>query len=170
MSGAARRGFLGLGSNEGERLDSLRAARELLHRSEAPGGLHVLASSSAYETEPQAGAVGQREFVNACLEIETALEPEPLLDLCKGVERTLGREAGAERHAPRPIDVDLLLLGELEHHSERLALPHADITRRRFVLVPLLELDPVLVLPDGTSLSAALAALEGQRVERIGAL
>ena len=166
----ARRGFLGLGSNEGERLEHLRAARELLHRSEAPGGLHVLASSSAYETEPQAGAVGQREFVNACLEIETALEPEPLLDLCKGVERALGRDARAERHAPRRIDVDLLLLGELEHSSARLTLPHPDLTRRRFVLVPLLELDPALALPDGTSLSAALAALEGQRVERIGAL
>ncbi len=166
-----RRGFLGLGSNEGERLESLCAARELLHRPAAePGALRVVASSSAYETEPQAGAVGQREFVNACLEIETALEPEPLLDLCKSVERALGRDAGAERHAPRPIDVDLLLLGELEHRSERLTLPHPDLTRRRFELVPLLELDPALALPDGTSLKAALAALEGQRVERIGAL
>ena len=165
-----RRGFLGLGSNEGARLASLRAARELLHRPETSGGLRVLASSSAYETEPQAGAVGQRDFINACLEIETALEPEPLLEACKRVERTLGRDRRAEPHAPRPIDVDLLLLGDLEFRSDRLDLPHPDVTERRFVLVPLLELDPGLALPDGRLLAEALAVIEGQRVERIGAL
>jgi len=132
--------------------------------------VRVVASSSVYETEPQAGAVGQREFFNACLEIETALAPEPLLDLCKAVERRLGRETGGERHAPRPIDVDVLLLGDDEHRSERLTLPHPDVTQRRFVLVPLLELHPALALPDGTSLTKALAALGDQRVERVGAL
>jgi 2-amino-4-hydroxy-6-hydroxymethyldihydropteridine diphosphokinase len=165
-----RRGFLGLGSNEGERLESLRAARELLHRPEAPGGLRILASSSAYETEPQGEAVGQRDFVNACLEIETALEPEPLLEVCKRVERTLGRDRHAGRHSPRPIDVDLLLLGDLEYRSDRLTLPHPDVTRRRFVLAPLLELDPGLALPDGSLLAEALAGTGGQRVEPIGAL
>ncbi len=64
----------------------------------------------------------------------------------------------------------MLLLGELEHHSERLTLPHPDVTQRRFVLAPLLELEPALALPDGTSLQAALASLEGQSVERIGVL
>ena len=93
-----------------------------------------------------------------------------LLELCHEVEEALGRERGGARHGPRPIDVDVLLLGDLEHRSERLTLPHPDVTQRRFVLVPLLELDPTLALPDGTSLSAALAALEGQWVERIGAL
>jgi 2-amino-4-hydroxy-6-hydroxymethyldihydropteridine diphosphokinase len=165
-----RRGFLGLGSNEGDRLESLRAARERLHRPDAPSGLRVLASSSAYETEPQAEAIGQRDFVNACLEIETALEPEPLLEVCKRVERTLGRDRRSGHHSPRPIDVDLLLLGELEYRSDLLVLPHPEVTERRFVLVPLLELDPGLVLPDGKSLADALAGLEGQQVERIGAL
>ena len=130
----------------------------------------MLAASSAYETEPQAGAVGQRDFLNACLAIETALEPEPLLGLCKRVERALGRPGAEGRHAPRPIDVDVLLLGDLEHRSERLTLPHPDILARRFVLVPLLELEPALALPDGTSLDDALAATEGQRVERVGPL
>jgi 7,8-dihydro-6-hydroxymethylpterin-pyrophosphokinase len=73
-------------------------------------------------------------------------------------------------HAARPIDVDVLLLGELEHRSERLTLPHPDLTQRRFVLVPLLELEPELALPDGTRLAPALAALAGQRVERVGGL
>jgi 2-amino-4-hydroxy-6-hydroxymethyldihydropteridine diphosphokinase len=131
----------------------------------------VVASSSAYETEPQGGAAGQRDFLNACLRVETDLEPEALLDACRRVERALGRRrAQGTHHAPRPIDVDLLLLGDLERRSERLTLPHPELTFRRFVLVPLLELDPDLALPDGTSLAGALAALEGQRVELAGDL
>jgi len=130
----------------------------------------VLAASSVYETEAQEGAAGQRDFLNACLAIETELEPEPLLDACKEVEGALGRPVPRARHAPRPIDVDVLLLGELEHRSERLILPHPDLARRRFVLEPLLELDPHLALPDRTPLAPGLAALAGQRVERVGAL
>jgi 7,8-dihydro-6-hydroxymethylpterin-pyrophosphokinase len=71
------------------------------------------------------------------------------------------------RHGPRPIDVDVLLLGEGEHRSERLTLPHAEVTSRRFVLEPLLELDPDLRLPDGTRLAERLAAVANQRVERV---
>ena len=75
------------------------------------------------------------------------------------------------RHGPRPLDVDLLLLGDIELESERLTLPHPEVTSRRFVLVPLLELDPDLALPDGTKLADALAALgEEERVERAGTL
>ncbi len=130
----------------------------------------MVATSGAYETEPQDEAVGQDDFLNACIEIETALEPEALLDACKDVEQELGRRADPRRHAPRPIDVDILLLGEVEFRDERLAVPHPDLTRRRFVLVPLLELDPALALPDGTRLAPVLEALEGQRVERTGPL
>jgi 2-amino-4-hydroxy-6-hydroxymethyldihydropteridine diphosphokinase len=97
--------------------------------------------------------------------IETDLEPEPLLDACKAVELDLGRRPGGPRHGPRPIDVDLLLLGDREHRSERLRLPHPEVRSRRFVLEPLLELDPDLELPDGTALVGELAALAGQRVE-----
>jgi 7,8-dihydro-6-hydroxymethylpterin-pyrophosphokinase len=75
------------------------------------------------------------------------------------------------RHGPRPLDVDLLLLGDLELETERLTLPHPQVTGRRFVLVPLLELDPELALPDGTRLADALAALgERERVELVGPL
>ena len=151
----------------GERLGNLRAACDLI---DAYPGILVLGASSAYETEPQDDAVGQRDFLNACLAIETELEPEELLGACQHVEGELGRPAGGPHHAPRPIDVDVLLLGELEHHSERLTLPHPDLTHRRFVLEPLLELDPELALPDGAPLASRLAALEGQRVERIGSI
>jgi 2-amino-4-hydroxy-6-hydroxymethyldihydropteridine diphosphokinase len=111
----------------------------------------------------------QREFLNACLMVETALEPESLLDACKAVENEVGRTPGGIRHGPRVIDVDLLLLEGVLFSSDRLRLPHAEVTSRRFVLVPLLELDPGLRTPDGSVLSQALAALgEGQQVRRAG--
>jgi 2-amino-4-hydroxy-6-hydroxymethyldihydropteridine diphosphokinase len=132
--------------------------------------VRVVGASDVYETEPQGEVTDQPDFLNACLEVETELGPEELLAACKEVERALGREPGGPRHGPRPIDVDVLLLGDLEHRSERLTVPHRDVLRRRFVLVPLLELDPGLSLPDGTSLAAALERLEGQRVRRVGPL
>jgi 2-amino-4-hydroxy-6-hydroxymethyldihydropteridine diphosphokinase len=101
--------------------------------------------------------------------VTTPLDPEELLDAAKAVEREVGREAGGARHGPRVIDVDVLLLGDLRHQSQRLTLPHADLVARRFVLVPLLELDPELTLPGGERLSERLAALPaGQAVRRVG--
>jgi 2-amino-4-hydroxy-6-hydroxymethyldihydropteridine diphosphokinase len=159
-------GYVGLGSNVGDRRAHLQAAARALPEH----GVHVLGSSSVYETEPVGLVTDQREFLNACLAIETDLEPEPLLDACKQVERELGREPGGIRHGPRPIDVDLLLLDAIEYASARLRLPHPEVVSRRFVLVPLLELDPGLTLPDGTQLAGALAALgdDGQEVVRAG--
>jgi 2-amino-4-hydroxy-6-hydroxymethyldihydropteridine diphosphokinase len=155
-----RDGYLGLGSNEGDRLANLRAAREALARH----GVEVVASSSVYETAPQGEVTDQPDFLNACLRIRTGLDAEGLLDACKRVEHELGRAPGGVRHGRRPIDVDVLLLGDLEHHSERLTLPHAEVTNRRFVLEPLLELDPALRLPDGRPLAELLPALADQRV------
>ncbi len=129
-----------------------------------------MASSSVYETEPQGDVRDQPDFLNACLAVETSLGPEELLRACKRVERELGRARGGVRHGPRPIDVDLLLLGDLEHRSERVVLPHPQIRSRRFVLEPLLELDPALELPDGTRLRDELEGVAGQRVERAGRL
>jgi 2-amino-4-hydroxy-6-hydroxymethyldihydropteridine diphosphokinase len=162
----SRVGYLGLGSNIGERRDHLLAAVAAL----PAHGVTVLASSSTYETEPVGLVLDQPDFLNACLQVETELDPEPLLDACKAVEREVGRAAGGVRHGPRVIDVDLLLLGDLELRSERLSLPHREVTSRRFVLVPLLELAPDLTLPDGTPLAPSLEALgPGQDVSRFGA-
>jgi len=133
--------------------------------------VEVEAVSSAYETEPVGEVLDQPDFLNAAIRIRTDLEPEELLDLCKQIEAERGRALDASRHSPRPLDVDLLLLGDLELRTERLALPHSEVASRRFVLTPLLELDPELSLPDGTSLAGVLAALgPGQDVERIGPL
>ena len=161
---SARTGYLGLGSNVGDRRAHLIDAVAALPRH----GVQVLASSSVYETEPVGEVPDQREFLNACVRITTALEPEALLDACKAVERELGRLPGGVRHGPRPIDVDLLLLGDVRYASDRLRLPHREVTSRRFVLVPLLELDPGLMTPDGVRAADALAALEGQAVRVAG--
>jgi 2-amino-4-hydroxy-6-hydroxymethyldihydropteridine diphosphokinase len=156
-------GYLGLGSNEGDRLANLRAARGALGRH----GIEVTGSSSVYETAPQGEVTDQADFLNACLRIHTSLDPEQLLDACKAVERELGRTAGGVRHGPRPIDVDVLLLGECELVSERLTLPHPEVTSRRFVLEPLLELEPGLALPGGVSLAQRLPQVADQRVTRL---
>ena len=157
------RGYLGLGSNEGDRLANLRAARDAL-------GEMVVASSSVYETEPQGEVLDQADFLNAVVAVETDLEPGELLDACKAVERRLGRDPGSERHGPRPIDVDVLLLGNIEVSTERLTLPHPEVTARRFVLEPLLEIDPRVELPDGTRLAGRLDAVSDQRVSPAGLL
>ncbi|HEV7481672.1 MAG TPA: 2-amino-4-hydroxy-6-hydroxymethyldihydropteridine diphosphokinase [Solirubrobacterales bacterium] len=162
-----RGGYLGLGSNVGDSAGHLRAAIELLRER----GVEVEAVSSAYVTEPVGEILDQPDFLNAAIRIRTELEPEALLDVCKAVEVERGRALQAPRHSPRPLDVDLLLLGDLELETERLTLPHREVASRRFVLAPLLELDPDLILPDGTRLADALAVLPaGQRADRVGPL
>jgi 2-amino-4-hydroxy-6-hydroxymethyldihydropteridine diphosphokinase len=155
---AERIGYLGLGSNVGERRGQLEAAVAALGRH----GIEVVASSPVYETEPVGEILEQRAFLNACLQIRTSLGPEELLDECKAIERELGREPGGPRHGPRPIDVDLLVIEGVEHRAERLTLPHPDLLSRGFVLVPLLDLDPELTTPAGERLADALAALDDE--------
>lgn len=150
-----RRGLLGLGSNVGDRRARLQAAVDALPAI----GVRVLAASSVYDTDPVGEVLDQPSFLNACLLVETGLEPLELLDAVKRVEAELGREAGGVRHGPRAIDIDILLLGEIELAHERMTLPHEQVLARRFVLVPALELDFELATPDGRRLSDALATL-----------
>lgn len=130
-------------------------------------GVTVLRSSSTYDTEPVGLVLDQPDFLNACIEVETSHGPAELLEACKAVEREVGREPGGVRHGPRVVDVDVLLLGDLEWSSERLTLPHPEVRSRRFVLVPLLELDPDLRLPGGDRLAGSLAALGGGQDVRL---
>ena len=172
MSGArigrtsgARIGYLGLGSNVGDRRANLQAALDGL----AAHAVAVLASSSVYDTDPVGEILDQPQFLNACLRIETALQPPVLLAAAKQLELEVGREADGARHGPRLIDIDVLLLGDLELTSERLTLPHEQVLQRRFVLIPLLELDFELRTPAGESLAEALAALDlDEGVRRAG--
>jgi 2-amino-4-hydroxy-6-hydroxymethyldihydropteridine diphosphokinase len=161
-------GYLGLGSNVGDRRTNLQATVELLWGH----GVVVLLSSSVYETAPVGEVLAQRAFYNACLRVETTFKPERLLDACKAVEHAFGRvqagEPGYVKHGPRQIDVDLLLLGQTTFESERLTLPHREVTSRRFVLVPLLELDPRLEVPGKGRAADFLDAIDGQDVHRVG--
>jgi 2-amino-4-hydroxy-6-hydroxymethyldihydropteridine diphosphokinase len=150
----ARIGLLGLGSNVGDRRLHLQRAVDALPAT----GVGVLAASSVYDTDPVGEVLDQPSFLNACLRVETALEPLELLDAVKRLEHELGREDGV-RHGPRAIDIDILLLGETVLRSERMTLPHEQLLRRRFVLIPALELDFDLAAPGGKQLSDALASL-----------
>lgn len=152
----------------GERRDNIARALELL----GEGGVEIVAVSSLYETEPVGEILDQPDFLNAAARIRTELEPLELLDACKVVEAQLGRMFAGPRDGPRPIDVDVLLLDDVELAHERLRLPHAQVTARLFVLAPLLELDPGLRLPDGRRLETFAAGLrdEGPKVERVSSL
>jgi 2-amino-4-hydroxy-6-hydroxymethyldihydropteridine diphosphokinase len=150
-----RSGLLGLGSNLGDRRAQLQAAVDAL-----PGaGVAVSACSSTYDTDPVGEVPDQPSFLNACVLIQTALEPLELLAAIKRLELDLGRVGQDVRHGPRAIDIDILLLGALELEHERMRLPHEQLLRRRFVLIPALELDFGLRAPGGERLSDSLAAL-----------
>lgn len=110
------------------------------------------------------GATGQQDFLNACISVETALTPDGLLAAAKRIEVELGRDPDAPRHSSRPLDIDLLLVADpAEFTSAQLRIPHPGIAQRRFVLEPLLELDP----PNRVELERALAAVADQRVTRL---
>jgi 2-amino-4-hydroxy-6-hydroxymethyldihydropteridine diphosphokinase len=129
-------------------------------------GVRTTAASSVYETEPQAGAVGQDDFLNACIAVDTDLDPDTLLATAKQIELDLGRDPHAPRHASRPIDIDILIVEGARIDKPDYHVPHIEIEQRRFVLEPLLELDP----PGRAELEGALQAIEGQRVTRFGTL
>jgi len=134
--------FIGLGSNLGDRVVNIRKAIELL------GGfkdVEVLRRASLYETEP-VGIEDQPPFINTVVEIEVQLEPYELLKLCKRIEAQLGRRH-EERWGPREIDLDILFFGDVIFNFDDLKLPHPMLHKRRFVLVPLCELDGSLVHP-----------------------
>jgi 2-amino-4-hydroxy-6-hydroxymethyldihydropteridine diphosphokinase len=134
--------FLGLGSNLGDRLANLDEAVNLL----TAHGIRVVRSSRVYETEP----VGppQPDYLNAVVEVETAMPPRTLLRACLEVEHALGRER-SERWGPRVIDIDLLTYGDEEIDEPGLSVPHPRMHERGFVLVPLLELTADPPLPGG---------------------
>jgi 2-amino-4-hydroxy-6-hydroxymethyldihydropteridine diphosphokinase len=134
--------FIGLGSNLGERETQIRLALDDLAR--LPG-THLIKASSLYDSEP-VGEVDQPNFLNAVAEIDTELTARQLLWNLLLIERRLGR-VRTQKWGPRTIDLDLLLYGSLVVDEPDLQVPHPELIRRSFVLVPLVELDPQLVHP-----------------------
>lgn len=131
------RAFIGLGSNLGQREDFIE--RAIVSLAEAPG-ISLCRQARLYETEP-VGVQDQPWFLNTVVEIETDVAPYELLSLCKQIERSVGRQE-RERYGSREIDVDILLYDELVVNEPDLQIPHAQLHRRRFVLVPLAEIAP----------------------------
>ena len=165
--GALTVGYIGLGSNLGDRHEHLLAALDGLDRS----GAEVLRVSSLYETAPYGEyPEPQPDFLNAVAEIATALSAVELLALCKQLEASRGRDFDGPRHGPRPLDLDVLLLGDTVLGEGSLVIPHPGLTERRFVLEPLLELAPDVALPDGTPLAPSLEACRDQELAEAGAL
>jgi 2-amino-4-hydroxy-6-hydroxymethyldihydropteridine diphosphokinase len=151
---------LGLGANLGDAPASLRRAVVLL----GEAGLVFDAVSSLYATKPW-GVTDQPDFVNACALARTILDPLPLLDLIKATEQAMGRRE-TRRWGPRVIDIDLLFYDDLRWRDERLTLPHPGVLERAFVLLPLIEIAPDLVL-EGTRLSSAAASADARGIARL---
>ena len=137
-----------LGSNLGDRLANLRAARESIV--DLANVKPPVLSSPVYETEPIDCEPGAGKFLNAVLEIEYDGDPSELLEQLVRVEESLGRERDHARNISRKIDIDLLYAGDLSVKSQRLQLPHPRMHLRRFVLLPLADIRPDLRLPDQT--------------------
>jgi 2-amino-4-hydroxy-6-hydroxymethyldihydropteridine diphosphokinase len=131
---------LGFGANLGDPPASIRGAIALLRA----GGLEFTAVSSLYATKPW-GVADQPDFVNACALARTSLAPLGLLALTQETERALGRTPG-RRWGPRMIDIDILLYEGLDWRDENLVLPHPEMTRRAFVLQPLAEIAPDMLV------------------------
>jgi 2-amino-4-hydroxy-6-hydroxymethyldihydropteridine diphosphokinase len=149
--------YLGLGSNLGDRLANLQRAVDALR---GESGVRVASSSRVWETAP-VGGPPQPQYLNAVLRVETDRSPHELLEACRNVEDVLGR-VRTERWGPRTMDVDILLYDDEAVDAPDLTVPHPRMTERAFVVLPLLELDPDPMLPDGRR-------LKDLRVETAGA-
>ncbi len=158
---AARRAFVGVGANLGDAEATVRAAlRSLASLADS----QLIACSSLYRSAP-IEATGP-DFINAVAELRTTLSAPDLLQRLLGIEAAFGRERG-ERNAPRTLDLDLLLYGDVVLRSDSLQLPHPRAHRRAFVLRPLAEIDAALELPGLGPLGPWLQSTADQRVERI---
>lgn len=151
--------YVSLGSNLDDRR---RHVEEGVRRLGTESGVRVRGVSRIYETAPEGPVREQPRFLNAVAEIETDLGPEALLDRLLRIEAAEGRERRV-RQGPRTLDLDLLIYGDRVLRSDRLQVPHPRMCERRFVLEPLAELAPELVIPgDGRTVRQALEGVSGR--------
>ncbi len=147
---------IALGSNLGDRLASLRAGRDSVMR--IPGVAMPLKCSPVYETEPVGTGRDCRPFLNAVIEVEYTRAPDELLRSLQSIERQMGRPSRHPPNAPRTLDLDILYIGDFSLSSGAIIIPHPRMHERRFVLQPLAEIRPALILPGQTEPVAALLA------------
>jgi 2-amino-4-hydroxy-6-hydroxymethyldihydropteridine pyrophosphokinase len=148
-----------LGSNLGDRLANLRAARKAI--ADLTGAKGSVLESPVYETEPVGCEPGAGKFLNAVLEIEYNGDPTDLLQKLIRIEESLGRDRNHARNVSRKIDIDLLYASELNVENEQLQLPHPRLHLRKFVLQPLADFRPELILPNQTKTVRELLAQTG---------
>ncbi len=151
--------YIAIGSNLASPLEQVNAAVQAL--GDIPQ-TRVVALSSFYRTPPL-GPQDQPDYLNAAIALETALSAEALLDNTQRIELQQGRVRKEERWGPRTLDLDIMLFGDAQIHTERLTVPHYDMKRRGFMLWPLFEIAPGLTFPDGEHLSALLAQLNAEK-------
>src|ERR1700757_2984967 len=137
-----------LGSNIGDRLENLRAARKAIF--DLANVKPPIISSAVYETEPVGCEPGAGKFLNAVVEFEYDGDPARLLEQLIQIEEALGRKRDHRQNVSRSIDVDLLYCGDKQVNNERLQLPHPRLHSREFVLRPLADILPDLILPGQT--------------------
>ncbi|MGI6226437.1 MAG: 2-amino-4-hydroxy-6-hydroxymethyldihydropteridine diphosphokinase [Peptococcales bacterium] len=153
--------YLSLGSNLGDKRQNLEEAIRMLKEHKQ---IKVIKISSFYETEP-VGFKEQDWFLNIAVKIDTSLKPYELLEYCQEIEEKLQRKR-IIRWGPRSIDIDILLYENFTSQDEKLIIPHPRMLERAFVLEPLLEIEPDLVL-DGIPIYQILKQLKGEKVKRI---
>jgi len=155
--------LIALGGNVGDvRANFRKAIANICGMTQAA----LLARSSDYATPPW-GDEQQDRFINACIEIETSLDPHALLFALHKIEQKFGRDRSKERHwGPRPLDLDILAYDDVTLDKPELTLPHPRLLERAFVLVPLAEIAPQRLIA-GKSVAAALAALSTEGIERL---
>ena len=151
--------YIAIGSNLASPLEQVNAAVQAL--GDIPQ-TRVVALSSFYRTPPL-GPQDQPDYLNAAIALETVLSAEALLDNTQRIELQQGRVRKEERWGPHTLDLDIMLFGDAQIHTERLTVPHYDMKRRGFMLWPLFEIAPDLTFPDGEHLSALLAQLNAEK-------
>ena len=162
----ASRTGIALGTNVGNRLANLREARNLLVNLMPADTTYK--QSGVYQSEPVDCPPESPDFYNAVIEIDFIGKPHELLKATQGIEWKLGRTSNAVRNAPRPIDLDILYFDHFVMDEDILTLPHPRLTDRRFVLKPLLDIHPHLILPgDETTVGEHLRRLDSDETDPI---
>lgn len=157
------RAYIGVGSN----LDGPeRQVRSALAALEGLPETRMRVRSSLYRSRP-VGPPGQPDYINAVAELETTLSPHTLLDRLQFIEAGHGRARTGERWGPRPLDLDLLMYDDVQIHDARLTVPHPEMAKRNFVLGPLLEIAPGVLIPGAGRADALLAGIGIAGLERI---
>jgi 2-amino-4-hydroxy-6-hydroxymethyldihydropteridine diphosphokinase len=158
-------GYLSLGSNLGDRIGNLKSALDLLRGN----GVRITAVSSVYETRPVETEDAQGNYLNLAAAVVFDGSPHELLEVCRRVESELGRQR-PYFHAPRTIDIDILMFEGMSVSSPELTVPHPRMEQRAFVVWPLSEIAPDIVLPSGRGIIEVKSRLPNDEIVRVRSL